>query len=661
MLNAVKRLWLGLCLIVLTSAILLFADRPKRPEGGPVTVKRIAILQHANTPVLDDGVRGVVDGLAEKGYREGERLKIDHFNANGDMPTGTAIAKQVVTGGYDLVVTSSTPSMQAVVNNNRDGRAKHLFTLVADPFASGIGLDRTDPLKHPPYLIGQGSFPPVERAFQIARDMLPGLQRVGVAWNPSESNSQIFMTRAREVTKAMGLELLEANVDNSSAVGESIDSLVSRGVQAIWVGGDNTVISAINVVISTATRQKIPVFTILPGKPDRGTLFDAGPDFYAVGHLGGGLAADILDGADITKIPVRDVLDVIPPYLSINTTVLKGLREPWRVSDKLLSDATVVVDESGVKKKAAAAAAARPITKKWRLGLVEFTQVADVEESEHGVLDGLKEAGAVEGRDFEKTIRNAAGDMATLSALVDAAIGDRSDMLITFSTPGLQAGLQRAKNIPIVFNQVADPIVAGAGRSDTDHLPNVTGVYLISAYDKMVPLIREIMPNVRTLGTVYVPAEMNMVSQLAVLQKVVKEHGLELKAVAANSAAEVGDAALALAAARVDAICQLPGNLTAQAFPSISQASLRARVPVFVFQTSQIRAGALVSLSRDYYDSGREAGHMAVRVMRGENPATMPFVGYSKTKLIVNLDFARSMGFTIPPAVVGRAAEVIGK
>jgi len=663
MLYAFKRLWLGVCLIALTSAILLVADRGNRSSsgGGHASTKRIAIIQHATTSVLEDGVRGVLDGLAERGYREGDTLEIAHFNAQGDMPTGVAIAKQVVAGGYDLVITSSTPSMQAVANNNREGQVKHLFTLVADPFASGVGLDRNHPLAHPAHMVGQSSYPPVERAFEVARQMLPGLQRIGVAWNPSESNSQLFVAKAREVTKAMGLTLLEANVDNTSAVGEAIASLVSRDAQAIWVGGDNTVVAAINVVIQAAARSKIPVFSILPGKPDRGTLFDAGPDFYGVGRLGGSLAAEILDGADMTKIPVRDVLDVVPPYLSVNTTVLKGLREPWRAPDQVLAGANVIVDDTGVHKKGAATAAARPTTKKWRVNFIELVQVVDLEEAEKGVLDGLKESGLVEGRDFEKTIRNAQGDMSTLPALVDAAVGDRADMLITFSTPTLQAALQRAKGMPIVFNYVADAVAAGAGTSDANHLPNVTGVYLIAAYDKMIPLIREYMPRVHTLGTVYVPAEVNMVSQLAVMQKAVQASGLELKAIAANSATEVGDAALALASARVDVICQLPGNLTAQAFPSIIQAAQRARLPVFSFQTSQVLNGAVAGVTRDYYDSGRGAAHIAARVMRGESPASIPFEGFAKTKLVLNPGAARALGLTTPQAVTARADQVVGR
>jgi ABC-type uncharacterized transport system substrate-binding protein len=661
MLYAFKRLSLGVVLIALASAILLFADRGHRaaPAGAAL---RIAVLQHASTELLDDGVRGVLDGLAERGYRDGDRVVIQRFNAQGDMPTGIAIARQVTSGDYDLVITSSTPSLQAVANNNRNGKTRHLFTIVADPFVAGVGLDRANPLAHPPYMVGQSSFPPVDQAFQIARRMLPGLTRIGVAWNPAEANSLAFVAKGRELAKTMDLTLLEANVDNTSAVGEAVRSLISRDAQAIWIGGDNTVIAAVNTVIETARRMRVPVFTVLPGKPDRGTLFDAGPDFYKIGQMGGNLAADILDGGDMARMPVRDVLDVASSYLSINTTVLKGLKEAWQVPEDLLADADVVVDGSGVRRKAAAAAPAdaRAPAKKWRLSLIQLNQTLDVEEAEKGVLDGLRESGLVEGRDFEKTIRNAQGDMATVSGLIDASLGN-ADMLITFSTPTLQAALQRAKRLPIVFNYVADAVAAGAGKSDTDHLPNVTGVYLIGAYDAMMPIIREYLPRARVLGTIYVPAEINMVSQLAVLEKAVRAAGMELKAVAANSATEVGDAALALASARVDAICQLPGNLTASAFPSIAQVSQRARLPVFAFQTSQVHAGAVAGMTRDYYDSGREAARLAARVMRGESPASMPFIGFAKTRLIVNVGAARAIGLASPAHVAGKADEVLGR
>src|SRR5262249_19299282 len=162
-------------------------------------------------------------------------------------------------------------------------------------------------------------------------------------------------------------------------------------------------------------------------------------------------------------------------------------------------EASVIVDETGIHKKATeqrdskSVAVPQRLSKTWRLSLIELNRVADVEEAEQGVREGLKEAGLVEGRDYRYSIKNAQGDMPTVSGLIDAAARD-SALIITFSTPTLQAAMQRVKQLPIVFNYVADPIAAGAGTSNESHLPNVTGTYLMGAYDQMLPMIRTYLP-----------------------------------------------------------------------------------------------------------------------------------------------------------------------
>jgi len=67
-----------------------------------------------------------------------------------------------------------------------------------------------------------------------------------------------------------------------------------------------------------------------------------------------------------------------------------------------------------------------------------------------------------------------------------------------------------------------------------------------------------------------------------------------------------------------------------------------------------------VVVARDYKDSGRHAAHLAARIMRGESPATIPLEDFQKTRLIVNLDAARTLNITLPPALVQSAKEVIG-
>ena len=288
------RLSLGISLIALTSTVLVLSDVDRRnPEARKIA--RIAILQHANSPVLDDGVAGMIQALEQAGFRNGSTAVIDKYNATGDMAIGNAIATQITNGEYDLVLTSSTPSMQAVARANRDGRTIHVFGVTADPFSAGIGLDRSDPLRHPRHIVGQGYCSVID-SFRIAKRMFPGLQTVGVAWNPAESNSVVFTEMARAACRELGITLLETNVDSTSGVLDAVNSLAARGVQALWIGGDNVMMSATETALLAARRARIPAFTITPGRPDRGTALDVGLDFVEVGRLAGALAADALKG-----------------------------------------------------------------------------------------------------------------------------------------------------------------------------------------------------------------------------------------------------------------------------------------------------------------------------------------------------------------------------
>ena len=307
-------------------------------------------------------------------------------------------------------------------------------------------------------------------------------------------------------------------------------------------------------------------------------------------------------------------------------------------------------------------AARKALTKKrmWTIYFVQYNDVIDVKDAEKGVFDGLRESGLENGRDFEVKILNAQGDMATVSALVDAAVTGGADMLITFSTPTLQAALRRAQNVPVVYNYVANGIKAGAGKSNTDHAPNVTGVSLLPANDEALSLVRTYFPEVHKLGTLYCPAETNMVNYKISLDDAAKRAGFEVVYVPAETATDVPDAAAALMSRDIDAVLQIPGNLTASAFGSISAAARRAHIPVFAFQKSQAIGGAMMVVARDYEDSGRLAAHLAARIMRGEHPKTIPLEDFGGTNLIVNLDAARALDITLPPALVQSAKERIG-
>jgi putative tryptophan/tyrosine transport system substrate-binding protein len=353
--SAIRR-WLPLVtLLVAASALLLVTDRAAAVRSLP----GVAILQQVSTPVLDDAVKGMVDGLAEKGFHDGRTVTLRRFNAEGDLAQANAIAREIVGGPFDMALTSSTPSLQAVATANERGRPAgrrlvHVFAAVADPWSAGVGLDRSDPLVHPPHLVGYGSLAPVEATFRLLLAIRPDLTRVGVAHNPAESNSRRFMELARATCAARGLVLLEAAVENSSGVVEAVQATISRGAEVIFVPGDTTVVSVVESVVATAAKAGLPVFSVTPGKPDRGTLFDVGYNFHEVGLLAGRVAGEILAGRDPATIPIGETSQAIPPRLTVNLEAPGYDRSRWKVPDSILRQAQVVIGRDGRREQPAA-------------------------------------------------------------------------------------------------------------------------------------------------------------------------------------------------------------------------------------------------------------------------------------------------------------------
>jgi ABC-type uncharacterized transport system substrate-binding protein len=155
------------------------------------------------------------------------------------------------------------------------------------------------------------------------------------------------MELTRASCKVRGIVLLEAAVENSSGVIEAIQSTLSRGAEAVFVPGDTTVSSVIDSIIATAAKAGVPVFTVVPGAADRGTLFDVGFDFREVGLLAGRLAGDLLRGPDPATVPIGETAQEIPPRLTVNLVAPGYDRGRWRVPDELLRQAKTVIDTAG--------------------------------------------------------------------------------------------------------------------------------------------------------------------------------------------------------------------------------------------------------------------------------------------------------------------------
>ena len=199
----VRPLLLGIALIVLVSAGLLALDDSGRKS--PSAMPRVAIVQHVSQAVMDEAVRGYVEGMASQGFVDGKTVSLKFYNAQGDLPTANDIARQVTNGSFDLVLSASTVSLQAVANANKQSKVKHVFGTVANAASSGVGVSATDALDHPPYMTGISTFFPVGDALRLAREINPGLRRVGMVWHSAEINSQLYTADARKACQELGI------------------------------------------------------------------------------------------------------------------------------------------------------------------------------------------------------------------------------------------------------------------------------------------------------------------------------------------------------------------------------------------------------------------------------------------------------------------------
>ncbi len=650
-------------------------DRPRTPQSwrggwrrrrqrrydGPTRQRSIALLQSISQATIDEGARGVLAGLAAAGFHEGQTLVVHRYNAQGDAATSSTIARMMIGSDVDLMVTLSTPSLQSVAAANRDAHRPHVFGMVSDPVAAGVGIARDDPSRHPPYMVGIGTMQPVAETFELARRLAPRLARVGVAWNPSEANSEACTKLARTVCKNLGFTLLEANVDQSAAVREAVASLVTRGAEAIWIGGDNTVLGSLDAVIGPARAGGVAVFSSVPGCAAQGALFDLGADYHRVGVSIGQLAARVLSGESPATIPIAYEA---PPELWINRPAVEAEHGFWTVPPDIDARIDVLVDRDGPVRRRPRREIARssPDLKRpahtWKVGVAAFVESVTMEDAIDGFRRGLKDSGLIEGRDYTVAIRNAQGDIATLSALLDELNGDQTDLVVPFSTVALQAALRKVDRKPAVFGLVLDPFAAGAGKTDADHRPTITGTYLVYPYDSMAETVHAILPRAKKVGTLFSPAEVNSVKARQKCQEHFRRAGLELVSLPINGPTEVSDAALSLCQSGIDVVCQLSDNLSGSTFPAIARACETSNMPLFSFSPSLVSTGAIVGVGADYGDNGHEAGAIAAQVIRGGDPSTIPFRTTSQFRRTLNRENARRFGVSIPAEWAKTAEEM---
>jgi putative ABC transport system substrate-binding protein len=266
---------------------------------------RVSVSQIVRHPALDALYKGFSEYLKESGYEVRYNIHI----ARGDPSRNLQIASQIVAEDPDLVLTISTPSTQACVQKIKDKVI--VFAAVTDPVGAGVVQSLEKPGAN---VTGTTDMSPVKRQLRLMRNLQPGLRKLGVIYNPEESNSVSIVRALRKECAETGISVEEARAVSGANVSMAINSLVGK-CGAVYVPTDNTVVSRFETVYKICSENKLPLYAADVDSVPRGAIAALAIEYYRLGRQTGGMAERILNGTNPASMPVESLREL---KLSIN-------------------------------------------------------------------------------------------------------------------------------------------------------------------------------------------------------------------------------------------------------------------------------------------------------------------------------------------------------
>lgn len=258
----------------------------------------IGIAQIVSHPSLDALRTETISALAEDGFVEGENLKIETANAQGDQSTLSATANAWKAQQMDAVVAIATPTAQAMVQAMPPNRPI-IFTGVTDPVKAQLVDSWEKPGKN---VTGLSDINPIDKQIGLIKQVKPDAKTIGIVYSSAEANSEIQVELAKEEAAKQGLTIETATITNSSEVQQAAQSL---NVDAFFVPTDNTVVSAFESMVQVAEQKKIPLISADPDSVERGAVGAWAVDYHAMGKQTGHMVAKILRGQQPADTPVE--------------------------------------------------------------------------------------------------------------------------------------------------------------------------------------------------------------------------------------------------------------------------------------------------------------------------------------------------------------------
>jgi putative ABC transport system substrate-binding protein len=274
---------------------------------------------------------------------------------------------------------------------------------------------------------------------------------------------------------------------------------------------------------------------------------------------------------------------------------------------------------------------------------------------------GLQQVGWTDGGNARLDIRYGAGDAERIAKFAAELVALGPDVILSSGSVTVPPLLQATRTVPIVFVHVPDPV--GAGFVDSLARPggNVTGLinfeYGIGA--KWLELLKQMAPGISRAGIIRDPAITAGIGQFGAIQGVGPSLGIEAVPLNVRHGAEIERAIAAFADGSKSGLIITGSALAAVHRDLIIGLAARHRLPAVYYDRFFAAAGGLVAYGPSGSDQYRQAARYVDRILRGEKPADLPVQAPTKYELSINLNTAKALDLTVPPALLARADEVI--
>ncbi len=286
---------------VLTGA--LFALALTVPTFAAPAKVRVAIVQPMAHKSLDQIRDTIVAELKAAGAASGLDFEIVTLDAHGDTSALATIFQNEKGKKADIVVPIATPSAQSAKAVYDGSKTPIVFAAVSNPVAAGLtGADAK-------YITGVSNNIPADKIVQLISDFQPKYKKIGFLYTSSETNSVSTIKVAKDYCAKAGIAYEEASIATLTDLPAAVNTLISKGVDALYTGNDNTIASAMPTYTDIAYSKGIPIYCGADSMVADGGLATIGVDYVQLGKQVAAMVVKVAKGAAPSSLPYETLSD----------------------------------------------------------------------------------------------------------------------------------------------------------------------------------------------------------------------------------------------------------------------------------------------------------------------------------------------------------------